>query len=234
MSEHTRQWMIVFRSKTGQLMRYQGRKFSNKGKALRFSTIDHAMRVARGLMRKFPGALTKGTLFIEKMRAPNMTELKKNPRKLVDITARVLANRKRIEKEHLDAGLLVPIPTSGESKALRGIKVYETRYKKNPGFRSAVDRYARELDEADERLAGFSGRTGKTVLSVQPPQIRAGLVIGKLEGVMYATTRDGERERYLHRFSRNSQPLLIASHDGKQIGIVGGRYQFTDAGIEDE
>lgn len=189
----TRPWMIVFRSKSGQLMRYQGRKFSNKGKALRFSTIDHATRVARGLMRKFPDALTKGTLFIEKLREPNMTVLKKNPRKLAK------------------------------------------RYKKNPsGYRSSVDAYARELDEADERLAGFSGRTGKTVLKMHAPQIRAGLVIGKMLGVMYSTTRDGVRENYCHEFAKKSQPLLIASHDGKQIGIVGGRYQFTDAGIEDE
>lgn len=189
----TRPWIVVFRSKSGQLMRYQGRKFSNKGKALRFSTIDHATRVARALMRKFPDALTKGTLFIEKARATNMTVLKTNPRK---------SRRK---------------------------------YKKNPsGYRTSIDAYARELDEADERLAGFSGRSSKTVLKVQAPQIRTGLVIGKLLGVMYSTTRDGVRENYKHEFDRKSQPLLIASHDGKQIGIVGGRYQFTDAGIEDE
>jgi len=173
-------------------MSYQGRKFSNKGRALRFSTVDHAMRVARGLRRKFPDALTKGTLFIEKMRAPNLAVLKTNPR-----------------------------------KRAKG-------YKKNPGFRSAVDAYARELDEADERLAGFSGRTSKEILKVQAPQIRAGLVVGKLLGVMYSTKRDGVRENYKHEFAKNSQPLLIASHDGKQIGIVGGQYRFTDAGIEDE
>jgi len=188
-----RPWFIVFRAKSGILMRYQGRKFSNKGKALRFSTVDHAMRVARGLMRKFPDALTKGTLFIEKMRAPNLALLKKNPRK--------------------------------RSKS----------YKKNPsGYRRAVDRYAAELDEADERLAGFSGRSSKEILKVQAPQIRAGLVVGKLLGVMYATTRDGVHERYKHEFRKNSQPLLFASHDGKQIGIVGGQYRFTNAGIEDE
>lgn len=188
--------MIVFRAKSGVLMRYQGRKFSNKGKALRFSSIDHAMRVARALMRKFPDVLNKGTLFIDKARTPNLELLKKNPK-------RRPSNNKR--------------------------------YKKNPsGYRGAIDRYARELDEADDRLAGFSGRSSKTVLKVQAPQIRAGLVIGKLMGVMYATTRDGVRENYKHEFAKNSQPLLIASHDGKQIGIVGGQYRFTDAGIEDE
>ena len=108
------------------------------------------------------------------------------------------------------------------------------KFKKNPGFRSAADAYARELDEADERLAGFSGRTGKHIIKVSAPQIHAGLVVGKLLGVMYSTTRDGVRENYKHVFARNSRPLLIAKHDGTQLGIVGGQYRFTDAGIEDE
>jgi hypothetical protein len=71
-------------------------------------------------------------------------------------------------------------------------------------------------------------------LKVSAPQIRAGLVVGDLLGVMYSTIRDGIREDYKHEFAKNSRPLLIAKHDGTQIGIVGGQYRFTDAGIEDE
>lgn len=51
---------------------------------------------------------------------------------------------------------------------------------------------------------------------------------------MYSATRDGIAEKYLHKFRRQSRPLLAVSHDGKQLGIVGGRYLFTDAGITDQ
>lgn len=60
-----------------------------------------------------------------------------------------------------------------------------------------------------------------------------GLVVGELDGVLYSTTRDGKREKYIHRFRRKSRPLLAASHDGKTLRIVGGRFEFTEAGIED-
>lgn len=63
------------------------------------------------------------------------------------------------------------------------------------------------------------------------PQV--GLVIGELDGVLYTTTRDGEVEKYIHRFKKRARPLLVSSFDGHQLGIVGGRFQFTEAGIED-
>lgn len=107
-------------------------------------------------------------------------------------------------------------------------------FRKNPdGYRRALDAYARELDAADDLLNDFSGHRAREVLSVRQPPIKAGLVVGDLLGVMYATTRDGKRLQYCHEFRQKSRPLLVASHDGKQIGIVGGRYQFTDRGIED-
>ena len=107
-------------------------------------------------------------------------------------------------------------------------------FKKNPsGYRSAVDAYARELDQADELLNDFSGHRGREVLSVRERPIKTGLVVGDLLGVMYATTRDGQKEKYGHEFRSKSRPLLVASHDGSRIGIVGGRYRFTERGIED-
>jgi hypothetical protein len=63
--------------------------------------------------------------------------------------------------------------------------------------------------------------------------MRKGLVIGQLAGVLYDTKRDGVPEKYIHRFKRKSRPLLTVSADGTQLGIVGGQYQFTEAGIED-
>lgn len=60
----------------------------------------------------------------------------------VDITKEVLARRRALEKQYLDAGYLVPLPTREEAKALNGISVYEFRTvtrAKNPAQRSAVN-----------------------------------------------------------------------------------------------
>lgn len=128
------------------------------------------------------------------------------------------------------------------AQALKGVRLRVeplrapnlAHFKKNPsGFRRAVDAYAAELDQADDLLNSFAGRSAREVLSIKEPPIRRGLVVGKLLGVMYATTRDGKKEKYCHEFKSQSQPLLVANHDGSRIGIVGGRYEFTERGIVD-
>lgn len=107
-------------------------------------------------------------------------------------------------------------------------------FKSNPsGYRSAVDSYRRELDQADDLLNAFAGRSGREVLSVRERPIKTGLVIGDALGVMYETVRDGKKEKYCHEFRKSSRPLFVSSHDGSRIGFVGGRYRFTDRGIED-
>jgi hypothetical protein len=117
---------------------------------------------------------------------------------------------------------------------LRSPKFEARGIRKNPsGYRRAVDAFARELDEADERLNAFAGRSARETLSVDSPDIRAGLVIGKLEGVMYRADRGDGEHNYFHRFSKKSRPLLISKHDGTQLGIVGGQLRFTEKGIED-
>lgn len=62
---------------------------------------------------------------------------------------------------------------------------------------------------------------------------RKGLIVGELDGVLYTAVRDNQVEKYIHRFRKRSRPLLAASADGKNLEIVGGRFQFTEAGIED-
>lgn len=108
------------------------------------------------------------------------------------------------------------------------------KFTKNPsGFSKAVSNYADELDRADDLRASFTGMTSARVLKVPSKPIKAGFAIGPLIGVAYRATRDGESKNYLHTFRKSSQPLLIADSDGKQLGIVGGQFQFTDRGIED-
>lgn len=97
----------------------------------------------------------------------------------------------------------------------------------NPSPRAAII-------EAERRYYDFTGHdaTHETVAVERP--IKVGVAIGKLSGVMYEATRDGERAQYFHKFKSSSRPLLIADHDGSRIGIVGGRYRFTERGIVDE
>lgn len=89
------------------------------------------------------------------------------------------------------------------------------------------------LRRAAELLKDFSGHEPVEVLKVTEHPMRRGLVIGELDGVLYTTVRDGRTEKYVHRFKKTSRPLLTARADGKTLGIVGGRFQMTEAGIED-
>jgi len=57
--------------------------------------------------------------------------------------------------------------------------------------------------------------------------------IGECDGLLYTTVRDGVKESYIHKFKKKSRPLLVSSHDGKQLFLLGGRYDFTERGIVD-
>lgn len=104
--------------------------------------------------------------------------------------------------------------------------------RRNPQSRQAG------LDEAARRLEDFSGHAARKVITVRSrSNSREGLVIGELDLIGYRTKRDGiegdQLLRYAHDFARGSRPLLAVSKDGKQLHIVGGQYEFTEAGIED-
>lgn len=90
-----------------------------------------------------------------------------------------------------------------------------------------------ELQTAAKLLEEFSGHKPTEVLRISEKPMRKGLVIGTLDGVLYTTVRDGKTEAYIHKFRKSSRPLLTARADGQQLGIVGGRFQMTEAGIED-
>jgi hypothetical protein len=89
------------------------------------------------------------------------------------------------------------------------------------------------LDAARKLLRDFSGHEPTTATPVKVSDQKEGLMFGELDFVGYTTVRDGVREKYKHNFRKKSRPLLAATSDGKQLHIVGGRYEFTEAGIED-
>jgi hypothetical protein len=57
--------------------------------------------------------------------------------------------------------------------------------------------------------------------------------IGKIDGILYTTRRDGKKERYIHEFHRGSEPIFAVTPDGKMIYLIGGNYDFTERGIVD-
>lgn len=89
------------------------------------------------------------------------------------------------------------------------------------------------LRKAAKLYAAFTGDAfGKVVKIPVSAMPKEGLVFGELLVIGYRSLRDGKP--YAHEFQKSSRPLLVASHDGKQIVIVGGRYIFNERGIVDK
>lgn len=65
------------------------------------------------------------------------------------------------------------------------------------------------------------------------PDVDVVLKIGHLDGILYTTVRDGKTEKYIHKFKKNSRPLLTSTFDGLQLVLIGGSYHFTARGIVD-
>lgn len=106
---------------------------------------------------------------------------------------------------------------------------FASAHKVNPSSRENE-----QLDEASKKLKDF---TGHAVRNLEAAYSRSnqntGLIIGECDLIGYRAKRDGKVERYGHHFKKNSRPLLAVTSDGKQLHIVGGQYEFTEAGIED-
>jgi hypothetical protein len=79
----------------------------------------------------------------------------------------------------------------------------------------------------------FTGHEAEYSQTIDVPTPHTVLQIGKCDGILYETVRDGEVENYIHRFKKNSRPAFCVTHDGRQILLVGGRFKFTDRGIVD-
>lgn len=89
------------------------------------------------------------------------------------------------------------------------------------------------VDKAVRAFREFSGHEPDAMVTAPVPRIEGPLWhLGDLEGVIYETTRDGRREKYLHKFRGNDRPALAVTFDGQQLVILGGGYQVTDRGIE--
>jgi hypothetical protein len=91
-----------------------------------------------------------------------------------------------------------------------------------------------ELKAASKLYSDFTGNDEPEVVPVKVRSLpKTALAVGTILGVIYETVRDGEKERYIHQFKARSRPLFAVSHDGKQLLMLGGAYDFTDRGIVD-
>lgn len=89
--------------------------------------------------------------------------------------------------------------------------------------------------EAARNLYGqFSGHHPQSPKVVDDGDESVYLNVGRMDAILYTTTRDGERESYKHTFHPNSRPQVLVSHDGKHIRTIGGRFTFTNRGFVDE
>lgn len=89
------------------------------------------------------------------------------------------------------------------------------------------------VDDAIDLYEDFSGNDAEYEDTVEITLPDVAIEVGTVDGIMYTTNREGKEEKYIHKFKKNSRPLLAASHDGTQLLLIGGSYQFTEKGIED-
>lgn len=86
------------------------------------------------------------------------------------------------------------------------------------------------------RYERFTGHDVEHTETVDLPWLKkntAVTVIGKLDGVLYTTVRDGRIERYQHKFAAADAPVLCVDASGRQLFVIGGAYDFTEKGIVD-
>jgi len=101
--------------------------------------------------------------------------------------------------------------------------------KKNPVPRS---RHAK-VKKAIDLYQRFRGTDPEFVDEYVLPSVDVAMQIGRCDGILYTTIRDGKKESYIHEFTGASCPILAASWDGKQIILIDGKYNFTEEGIKD-
>lgn len=121
---------------------------------------------------------------------------------------------------------------SGHPRAALSAQQYRDR--RDPPLQANPTPRREQVAQAARRIARFTGMPDVTTRKIRvSPRDDVVLDIGRVDGILYSTIRDGTAEKYIHRFARNSRPLLSASPDGKRLYLRGGAFTFTDRGIVD-
>jgi hypothetical protein len=108
-----------------------------------------------------------------------------------------------------------------------------SRLKKNPRIGKLVVP-AKEYRQAIQLYQKFREAPPRKVGTMQLQMPRMLVRIGPIPWLYYLTThRDGKEILYKHTFAKHARPILCASHNGRSLYLVGGRYDFTGDGIVD-
>lgn len=90
---------------------------------------------------------------------------------------------------------------------------------------------AKKVTDAARLYQAFHGEAPRQVKRVAHRDVKEAMALGRLEAVTYLTP-DGKL--YKHTFVGAARPILAASHDGRQLIVLGGRYRMTWRGIVDQ
>lgn len=90
-----------------------------------------------------------------------------------------------------------------------------------------------KLYDAIDRYERFTGHDATHYDDIEIDFPDVAFKVGKIDGIMYETVREGKTEHYCHEFKKNARPVFAVSHDGQQLLAIGGNFRFTDRGIVD-
>jgi hypothetical protein len=101
-----------------------------------------------------------------------------------------------------------------------------------------MKRKIRQNAQRIQRAAGlyedFTGDAPRYVETVQIEIPRVVMLVGECDGVLYSCKRDRKLEHYIHKFKKQSRPLLCTNETGSALFLIGGSYSFTERGIVDK
>jgi hypothetical protein len=127
-----------------------------------------------------------------------------------------------LRKAMKGAGRKVPTDLHRKRKIPAGVK-------RNP--RSTKQE---RLQHAIKLYSGFREERPDRVGEHELPADDTGVVMGDCIGIVYQTTIDGKREKFMHQFTARAAPMLAASWDGQHLYLLGGRYRVGPRGIVDQ
>lgn len=110
-------------------------------------------------------------------------------------------------------------------------KARKTAAKKPAAKTRARRTSAANVTRAARLYQSFHEAAPTQVQRVKHREVKEAMALGRLDSVTYQTP-DGNL--YRHRFSGAARPILAASHDGRQLVVLGGRYRMTWRGIVDQ
>ena len=105
-----------------------------------------------------------------------------------------------------------------------------------PSSRAGISRHAPGGTERAKLLyETFTGHDADDYVMVDKPEVPDVMsVIGDIDELCYTTIRDGNVERYRHKFKKSARPLFCITPDGSAIYLIGGSYEFGERGIVDK